>query len=180
MIDLDYSDDVYKPAEDSYLLLENIKCGKNILDMGSGSGIIGIALASQGHNVTAVDISHNAIELIRHNAEKNNVKMVIIESDLFSNVHGTYDTVIFNPPYLPVENESLQWSGGSDGFAVTGRFLDNAYKYLNPGGNIYLILSDLTDIKAFINKNDYYEFIKINEMSFEFEAIMLYELKVRI
>jgi release factor glutamine methyltransferase len=179
MINLDYSNSVYKPAEDTYLILENMKCGKYVLDMGSGSGIIGITLASMGHNVTAVDISQEAVALTKHNALKNHVKMEIKISDLFSNVHGLYDTIIFNPPYLPVENESLQWSGGQDGFAVTGKFLDKARNYLNPGGNIYIILSDLTDIKAFINKYNDYEFIKIKEMSFDFEAILLYELKVR-
>ena len=49
-------------------------------------------------------------------------------SDLFENVHGKYDTIIFNPPYLPVERESPQWSGGKDGFAVTGRFLETAHE----------------------------------------------------
>ncbi len=179
MINLDYSNDVYRPAEDTYLILDNVKCGKDALEMGSGSGLIAITLASQGHNVTAADISPKAVGLIWHNATINNVHLDIVMSDLFENVHGKYDTIIFNPPYLPVEAESPQWSGGKDGFAVTGRFLETAHEYLNPGGNIYIVLSDLTDMESFIKKNTNYEFIKIKSLSFDFEAIVLFELKVR-
>ncbi|AGO60654.1 MULTISPECIES: HemK2/MTQ2 family protein methyltransferase [Ferroplasma] len=179
MINIDYSDDVYKPSDDTYLILDNAECGKSVLEMGSGSGLIAITLARQGHSVTAADISPEAINLIKHNAFINNVDMEIVRSDLFENIHGKYDTIIFNPPYLPVEGESPQWAGGKDGFAVTGKFLATAHEYLNPGGNIFLILSDLTDIESFIEKNRKYEFIKLKSMSFDFEAILLYELKVR-
>jgi release factor glutamine methyltransferase len=179
MANLDYSDDVYRPAEDTYLIMDNVKCGKSVLEMGAGSGIIAITLANQGHIVTAADISPKAVSLIWHNATINNVQMEIVMSDLFENVHGKYDTILFNPPYLPVEGESPQWSGGKDGFAVTGKFLKHAHEYLNPGGNIYIILSDLTDIESFIKKNENYKFIKIKSMSFDFEAIVLYKLKVR-
>ncbi len=179
MINIDYSDDVYKPAEDTYLILDNAECGKGVLEMGSGTGIIAITLAKRGYKVTAADISQEAINLIGHNAAINNINIEIVKSDLFENIRGKYDTIIFNPPYLPVEGESPQWAGGKDGFAVTGKFLEKAHKYLNSGGNIYLILSDLTDIGSFINKEQKYEFIKIKSISFDFEAILLYELKVR-
>ena len=179
MVNIDYSENVYRPAEDTFLLMDNATCGKIVLEMGAGSGIISINLALKGHKVTAVDISQDAIALIEHNAKINNVNIEIIKSDLFQNVSGKYDTVLFNPPYLPVENESLQWAGGRDGFAVIGRFLESAGKYLNDGGNIYIILSDLTDIESFIRKNENYVFTKIASMHFDFEAIMLYELKVR-
>jgi release factor glutamine methyltransferase len=179
MVTIDYSETVYRPAEDTYLLMSHAKCGKNVLEMGAGTGIISVTLALRGHSVTAVDISQDAVDLISHNAVINNVSIEIIQSDLFQNVHGKYDTLIFNPPYLPVENESPQWAGGSDGFAVTGRFLESAYRYLNDGGNIYIILSDLTDIESFIRKNENYVFTEIASESFDFEAIKLYELKVR-
>jgi release factor glutamine methyltransferase len=179
MINIDYSDEVYKPSDDTYLVLDNVKCGKNVLEMGAGSGLIAITLAKQGHNLTAADISQEAINLITHNAAINNVNMEIVKSDLFESINGKFDTIIFNPPYLPVEGESPQWAGGKDGFAVTGKFLATAYKYLNTGGNIYLILSDLTDIESFIEKNQKYEFTKVKSMSFDFEAILLYGLKVR-
>ncbi|WP_298276299.1 HemK2/MTQ2 family protein methyltransferase [Ferroplasma sp.] len=179
MINIDYSETVYRPAEDTYLLMDHTKCGQKVLEMGAGTGIISINLALQGHTVTAVDISQDAVELIKHNAGINKVSIEVIESDLFQNIHGKYDTLIFNPPYLPVENESPQWAGGSDGFAVTGRFLASADKYLNRCGNIYIILSDLTDIESFIRKNKNYVFTEIASESFDFESIKLYELKVR-
>ncbi len=179
MVNIKNSEYVYKPSEDTYLMLENIICGDMILEIGSGTGIIAIDQALKGHNVTAVDISNDAVDLIKENSKMNNAEIKVFVSDLFSNIKEKYDTVLFNPPYLPVENESIQWAGGKDGFEVTGRFLDEAFKYLNPHGNIYIILSDLTDINYLIEKYNNYVFNMIKSMEFDFEAIYLYELKVR-
>ena len=179
MLYMDYSDSVYRPAEDSYMVMDHANPGARMLEIGAGSGIISIYFASLGKIVTATDISEDAIKLIKHNAEKNNVRINVIESDLFENVNGKYNTIIFNPPYLPVEGESPQWSGGSDGFKVISRFLNDAWKYLEKHGNIYIVLSDLTDINLLIkNYNNRYNFKKIASMDFDFESIFLYELTV--
>ena len=178
MLNIDYSNNVYRPAEDTYLIIYNAIPGNKILEIGSGTGIIAIHFALKNHDVTATDIDENAIELINKNAMKNEINIKIIKSDLFENINEKYDTIIFNPPYLPVENESLQWSGGKSGFDTIYKFLDNAYKYLNQDGNIYIILSDLTDIGNLIKKYKNYKFKKIKCEKFDFESIFLFELKV--
>ncbi len=178
MLNIDYSDDVYRPAEDTYLIIDNAIPGNKILEIGSGTGIIAIHFALKNHDVTATDIDENAIELIRKNAKNNHVNIKVIKSNLFENVYEKFDTIIFNPPYLPVENESLQWAGGSTGFDTINQFLNDAYKHLNNNGNIYIILSDLTDIKGLINRYKNYEFKKIKCESFDFESILLFQLKV--
>ncbi len=178
MLNIDYSDDVYKPAEDTYLIIDNAICGKKILEIGAGTGIISINFALKDYNVTSTDISEKAIELINKNAKKNNVNIKIIKSNLFENINDKYDTIIFNPPYLPVEDESLQWAGGKSGFDTTYKFLDEAYKHLNEEGNIYIILSDLTDIDSLIKKYKNYKFKKVKCEKFDFESIFLFELKV--
>ncbi|MEM0139943.1 MAG: methyltransferase [Ferroplasma sp.] len=178
MVDINFSEFVYRPAEDTYLMLDNISCGRRVLEIGSGTGIIAINIA-YSHDVTATDISPDAIKLINENAKLNNVKLKVIKSDLFEAINGLYDTILFNPPYLPVENEDIQWSGGKDGFETTGKFLDSAYRFLEDDGNIYIILSDLTDIAWLENKYSIYRFKEIKSMKFDFETIYLYELKVR-
>ncbi len=178
-MDIDYSDNVYKPAEDTYLIIDNVIPEGKILEIGAGTGIISIFFALKGYDVTSSDISEHSIDLIGKNAKKNHANLDIIKSNLFENIHGIYDTIIFNPPYLPVENESLQWSGGKDGFGTTGKFLDSAYKYLNKNGNIYIILSDLTNVEKFIEKYRIYTFERVKCEHFDFESIILYRLKVR-
>lgn len=73
-----------------------------ILDIGTGSGAIAIALkkAFPESSVTAVDISEEALSVARENAEINNVKINFIKSDVFSNVEGKFDVIISNPPYI--------------------------------------------------------------------------------
>ncbi|AAT42820.1 HemK2/MTQ2 family protein methyltransferase [Picrophilus oshimae] len=178
-MDIKYNDDVYRPAEDTYLMMDNIKCGKKVLEIGAGTGIISVNLALNNHDVTATDIDDKAIDLIKENARINHVNIKIIKSDLFDNIYDKYDTIIFNPPYLPVENEDIKWSGGSDGFNVTSRFLKDAYMHLNDNGSIYIILSDLTDINKLKNDFKNYEFIEIKRCTFDFESIILYMLRVR-
>ncbi|HEC89110.1 MAG TPA: methyltransferase domain-containing protein, partial [Thermoplasmatales archaeon] len=93
--------EVYEPADDSYMLIEAIEVneGEKALDMGCGTGIVAIHLANAGCNVTAADIKEKALENTRENAERNGVKIRIVKSDLFSNIDGKFDIIVFNPPY---------------------------------------------------------------------------------
>ena len=66
---------VYEPAEDSWLISRHIpKSEGNVLEIGSGTGIISIHLAQRGHQVTAVDLNPKAVEATKFNAKNNNVE----------------------------------------------------------------------------------------------------------
>ena len=86
-------------------LNENI----SIIDIGTGSGCIPISLKKLLPNttITAVDISPEALEVARDNAQLNNVDIAFLQSDVFSNVTNKYDCIISNPPYIRYDEEIM-------------------------------------------------------------------------
>lgn len=94
--------------ETEYLVEKTINYSKkmfdsklDILDLGTGSGAISIALGKKlESNVTGVDISDKALEVAKNNALQNNININFIKSDMLKNVTGKYDIVISNPPYI--------------------------------------------------------------------------------
>ncbi len=170
---------VYEPSEDTYLLSGILGCVGNVLEIGTGTGVLAIYCALRNCNVTASDISGKALACAGKNMELNGISMKLVDSDLFSSIHGKYDEIIFNPPYLPSEDEfegAEQWNGGKDGFEVTSRFLVDAGKHLAKGGKIRMILSDLTDIDKLISEFPEYSFKREREDRFDFESIYAYTL----
>ena len=79
-----------------------------ILDIGCGSGVIGITLKKHfpESEVTLVDISKEALSVAKENAKQLNVDVNFIESDVFDKVYDIYDVIISNPPYIG-ENEEI-------------------------------------------------------------------------
>ncbi len=78
----------------------------NILDIGTGSGNIAISLKKEIiSNVTATDISNNALKVARENAINNKVIINFIESDIFERVKGKFDLIISNPPYIAYDEK---------------------------------------------------------------------------
>lgn len=75
------------------------------LDMGTGTGYIGLYLAQRGWQVDAVDVSPRAVELARANAQRNELTVNIYQSNLFEQTSGYYDVIAFNPPMRPDETE---------------------------------------------------------------------------
>ncbi len=140
---------VYEPAEDSWLMAEHLPIFKgSVLEIGCGSGIISIHLAKRGNQVTAVDINPKAIKATEFNSKKNNVKIEIIEGDMFSKLKNCkFDTIVCNPPYLPPTDEyddsdlALAVEGGPSGTEFTLKLLSEAPNYLNSAGSLYMILS---------------------------------------
>ena len=103
------------PRFETELLVEKtIKYIKNkfnnkvdILDIGTGSGAIAIALNKElDSSVDAVDISEGALKTAKENNKLNDAKVNFFVSDVFSNVHKKYDIIISNPPYI-AENEDI-------------------------------------------------------------------------
>jgi release factor glutamine methyltransferase len=82
------------------------------------------------------------------NARRNGLEISGIVSDLFSRITGTFDQIVFNPPYLPVDEKdplALTWSGGKGGIEVLEGFLREAPGFLKSGGRMTVIVSSRMD-----------------------------------
>ena len=145
---------IYEPQEDSFLLETQVKkCALGrVLDLGTGSGIQALAAAQNKmvREVIAVDINPKAVKRLQEKVSKNKLRKIkVMLSDLFSEVNGKFDTIIFNPPYLPEaegeDKESQQiTTGGKQGYEIIERFLKEAKRHLHPKGSILLVYSSLT------------------------------------
>ena len=115
-----------------------------ILDLGCGSGAIGLTLKSilKDSEVTLIDISKEALEVAKLNANNLNLDVTLIESDWLSNVKlEKYDIIVSNPPYIRTDEEieeivrdnepSLALYGGVDGLDCYRKILANIKPYLN-------------------------------------------------
>ena len=141
---------VYPVREDSILLIESLKVKGNesVLEIGCGSGVVALHLAKNGCKVMAVDINPDAVRITKENAVTNSLSIKVLESDLFDNVGGKFDMIIFNLPYVPVEDSGVDakaWSGGTDGLGPLSRLLGGYPDYLKPGGRIVVVTSSLQD-----------------------------------
>ncbi len=147
---LEVPEGVYYPREDSLLLakaLEKLKLkGKSALEIGCGCGFLSMLLAKRKADVTAVDMNPEAVEITKLNAHANKTHVHAFKSDLFSDVSGKFDLIIFNPPYLPVEEgeKDVTYSGGASGLETIGKFIGQVKKHLNPGGGVLILISSLT------------------------------------
>lgn len=124
------------------------------LDLCTGSGAIAVSLAKYIENceVTATDISPQAIEIAKTNAKNNQVenKITFIESDLFKSIaEEKYDIIVSNPPYIKQEvlktldkevqkEPRLALDGGKDGLDFYRKIIKEAYKYLKYEGYLCL------------------------------------------
>ena len=186
-LDISFTSEVYNPSDDSFLLLKvmQVAPGQSFLDMGCGTGILGIHAAKLGAEVVAADVNPHAVECAKRNASANDVKIRVVESDLFSRVPGYFDVISFNPPYLPGKETSTSWierawSGGEEGSEVAIRFLDQAWKHLNPGGSIYMILSSIGGIMSVVRAaRNHYDSEMLEEQHMFFESIYAYKLRSR-
>ena len=134
------------------ILTENPEKNLKVLDIGTGSGAIALALAKNRPywSVTAVDISQDALELATENANAQNLNLSFIKSDCFSEISSKYDIIVSNPPYISREDQEevglnvlhsephLALFADEDGLAIYRRIAEDSKDYLNDGGKIYL------------------------------------------
>lgn len=181
-IDIAEDSEVYPPSDDSILLIESLDVvpKEKVLEVGCGSGVVSIHCAKNGCYVTAVDVNPRAVELARRNAEANGTDIRVLESDVYGNVDGVFDTIVFNLPYLPVDEEGLlakAWSGGPDGLGPLPRLLEGAPDHLVPDGRIVVVVSSLTEPRALEEALEGYEVRTIGEQRLFFERLSVLEIK---
>ena len=134
------------------ILAENPEEYLKVLDIGTGSGAIALALAKNrpDWSVTAVDISQDALDLATENAKVQNIQIFLKKSDCFTEISEKYDIIVSNPPYISRKDESevglnvlhsephLALFADEDGLAIYRRIAEDAKEYLKDGGKIYL------------------------------------------
>lgn len=179
-LDFTVTPDVLIPRADTETLVEavindivkNDKRDINILDIGTGSGAISVAVAhelkSRSVRITASDISDSALKIAKMNAEKNGVGGIInfILSDMFDNIpEEKFDYILSNPPYIAKEHfDALEKKvkdfeprgalyGGDDGMLFYNQIISNADRYLSDDGKMFLEI-DFRTIDALLNLID--------------------------
>lgn len=176
------------PRQDTEILVEEvIKIAKkinakNILDLCTGSGAIGISLANYlpETKIVATDISNSALNIARKNAVINNVqnRIIFINSDLFTNLESQkFDIIVSNPPYIKTsviekldtqvkKEPNIALDGGEDGLDFYKKIIKESYQYLKYNGylcleigfdqkdNVVNILNETENFKDIYYKKD--------------------------
>lgn len=167
---------IYEPREDSFLLQkavkQEIKPTDKVLDMGTGSGIQAITASEVSNNVTATDINPECIQQL------SNPKIKTMQSNLFENIRGKFDLIIFNPPYLPKDpnepkDSALTTTGGETGSEIIVEFLKQAKDHLTKDGRILLLYSSLSGNIEKIAKRENYNLNLIAREKLSFEEIFV-------
>ena len=149
------NENVLIPRQDTEILVEQCKHlliemeTPKILDIGTGSGAISVTLAKElpRSEVIGVDISDEALDVARRNAELNRALNVEFKkSDIFSEIEGEFDLIVSNPPYIPLDEYEnlmvevkeheprLALTDNGDGYYFYEKISREAKKYLKVGG----------------------------------------------
>ncbi|MGN0806320.1 MAG: peptide chain release factor N(5)-glutamine methyltransferase [Candidatus Coproplasma sp.] len=155
-----------------------IEDGDKVLDMCTGSGCIAISIAKhlkgKKAQITAADVSDAAIMLARENANYNSVDITFIQSDLFSKVHGRFNLIVCNPPYIRsgeipyLQSEVKDYEprialdGGDDGLEFYRRLSKEVSRYIVRGGMLMLEVGEgqAEEVLKLFPKRDYAMIVK--------------------
>jgi release factor glutamine methyltransferase len=157
--------------------------GKNVLDIGCGSGILSLAAARSGGRVIAVDINPAAVQATEINARRNGLHETIqaVESDLFAGLdhsESKFDYILCNPPFYDGEPRTMTEKAfrGGNGMTFMARLARFGPSFLSPGGAILLVLSSDADLRACLIPFEVHRFeahvVKVTKLLFETLSIV--------
>lgn len=174
---------MYLPAEDTFLLIRGLDSYNNlgrVLEIGFGSGKVAELINEKSEFYVGCDIN---LSVLKEFKIKNmfNLKIDLVCCDSASCFRAlSFDTIIFNPPYLPSESiEDITIDGGYEGCEITLKFLKNSFRLLKVNGLIFFVistLSNLSKITNFLEENNF-SYEEILREKFLFEHILLYKCK---
>jgi release factor glutamine methyltransferase len=160
-----------------------IKMTDKVLDVGTGTGVLAIFAAEKAKRVVAVDINPFAVKCAEDNVRLNKLgsKVKVVRSDLFSNIKGKFDLIIFNPPYLrgkPKRQIEYAWYEKDNN--VINNFLKQAKKHLNKNGKILLLYSTIAEKKKLEKtiKQNGYNFRIVAKKFGLFERFFIYSISL--
>jgi release factor glutamine methyltransferase len=178
---------VYEPAEDTFLAADSLSVNKddNVLDMGTGCGILAIIAAKKASKVVATDINPHAVHCAQFNVGINHIadKLDLCVGDLFQPIqkNAKFNLILFNAPYLPsVPSETKSWigrswAGGPTGRQLIDRFILEVPSHMKGNGKILLVQSSLANIDETLEKFRKAKFKAkvVAEEKFDFETIVV-------
>ena len=170
----------------------------NILDMFSGSGCIGIALLKNLGNVKVVfsEIDDSALRQIEKNLDingfKNNYRSKVIKSDVFDEIHGTFDYIFANPPYIASrDTNTVQESvlkhepkvalfASDDGLNLIKKVLESAPKFLSKEGILCMEIGSpqKSSIKKFIEESMPNAYSNIEFLNDQYDRVRLIKAQI--
>lgn len=134
------------------ILSENLETPLSVLDIGTGSGAIALALANSRPDwqITASDLSSDALSLAAENAQSCGLNLTFVQSDCLEAIRGSFDIVVSNPPYISEADKDevglnvltsephMALFAEEDGYAIYRKIAEQAGVYLTEKGKIYL------------------------------------------
>ncbi len=163
-----------------FLKRQNLK-GKTVLEIGCGSGLLSLVAAQKGAKVWAVDINPVAINCAQENAQRNNLSIQFLQSDLFTALSPqAFDVILLNPPFYPAEpkkNADFAWYAGAD-FKFFHRFFSDLPKFTNATSKVWMILSETCDLTAIqkIARAYHYQMTEIHRQTRLAEHFLIFDI----
>lgn len=140
---------VFSPTRSEYIglvagLADEV-AGREVLEIGTGTGVLAAVLARHGAVVTATDVSTRAVVCARRNLDRLGCAVNVVQADLWPEGHRA-DVVVFNPPWLPgTPTSDLELGIYDADSGALRRFLAGLADHLTDGGEGWLVLSDLAE-----------------------------------
>jgi release factor glutamine methyltransferase len=152
---ISFASGVFRPHEGAFMLAaalcDIVKPQDSVLEIGTGSGLLGIVAAGLGAHVVATDLEEDKLTIAKNNAVANNVKIDFRQGFLAEPIgmNETFDVIVFNLPSAPTnpadKTENINESGGSDGRQLIDSFLGTIQRLLKPHSRVITVQSHLSN-----------------------------------